>query len=267
MQSGQETGVTAIALSAPSSFMQGDDAVNQERRFEMAEAGPPPTLQRPSESGHFAARARVQRTDAAAMIIASAFRSMTGALRTLLTHAVRREQQRATRDALMPCSDRVLADLGIEREHIPLVAKGINPAEHQPGRAHFNAGGPPHAPASMWRARPDASDGGCIASSMRIAIANSTRSGCGAPTSLSSRASTRSSVGRPDHGRRPPAQAPAVGEIHGLELELQGARRGSLWRTRLVGSTGLESLTERGERPAFPTASPRGKVRPTAGRY
>jgi uncharacterized protein YjiS (DUF1127 family) len=77
MQSGQETGVTAIALSAPSSFMQGDDAVNQERRFEMAEAGPPPTLQRPSESGHFAARARVQRTDAA-MIIASAFRSMTG---------------------------------------------------------------------------------------------------------------------------------------------------------------------------------------------
>ena len=32
------------------------------------------------------------------MTIASAFRGMTGALRTLLAHAVRWEQQRATRD-------------------------------------------------------------------------------------------------------------------------------------------------------------------------
>ena len=29
----------------------------------------------------------------------------------------------------MRCSDRVLDDIGIEREHIPLVAKGIDPAE------------------------------------------------------------------------------------------------------------------------------------------
>lgn len=31
----------------------------------------------------------------------------------------------------MRCSDRVLADIGIEREHIPLIAKGIDPAEYQ----------------------------------------------------------------------------------------------------------------------------------------
>ena len=31
----------------------------------------------------------------------------------------------------MRCSDRVLADIGIEREHIPLVAKGVDPAEHE----------------------------------------------------------------------------------------------------------------------------------------
>jgi uncharacterized protein YjiS (DUF1127 family) len=40
-------------------------------------------------------------------------------------------RQRRTRQALMRCSDRVLADIGIERQHIPLVAKGIDRAEYQ----------------------------------------------------------------------------------------------------------------------------------------
>jgi uncharacterized protein YjiS (DUF1127 family) len=91
----------------------------------------------PSESRHLAARARQQRADAAAAMFASAFRSTTGALRSLHTRAARWEQRRATRDSLMRCSDRVLADIGIEREHIPLVAKGIDPAEHQLGDSTF----------------------------------------------------------------------------------------------------------------------------------
>jgi uncharacterized protein YjiS (DUF1127 family) len=105
--------------------------MNQEHRFELAGPSLPSTSQRPSELRHFAARARQQHADAAAAMIASAFRSVTEALGSVLTLAVSWQQQRATRDALMRCSDRVLADIGIEREHIPLVAKGIDPAEHQ----------------------------------------------------------------------------------------------------------------------------------------
>jgi uncharacterized protein YjiS (DUF1127 family) len=56
---------------------------------------------------------------------------MTGALRSLQAALARWQQRRATRDALMRCSDRVLADIGIAREHIPLVANGIDPAEHE----------------------------------------------------------------------------------------------------------------------------------------
>ena len=105
--------------------------MNQEHRFELAGPSLPSTSQSPSELGHFAARARQQRADAAAAMIASASRSVTEALRSLLTLAVRWQQQRATRDALMRCSDRVLADIGIERAHIPLVAKGVDPAEYE----------------------------------------------------------------------------------------------------------------------------------------
>ena len=105
--------------------------MNQEHRFELVDTGPLPTLPSPSESQPFAARARQQRANAAAAMIASASRSVTEAPGSLLTLAVRWQQQRATRDALMRCSDRVLADIGIEREHIPLVAKGVDPAEYE----------------------------------------------------------------------------------------------------------------------------------------
>jgi uncharacterized protein YjiS (DUF1127 family) len=104
--------------------------MNQEHRFELAGPSLPSTSQGPSELGHIAARTRQQRADAASAMIASASRSVTEALRPVLTLAVRWQRQRATRNALMRCSDRVLADIGLEREHIPLVAKGIDPAEH-----------------------------------------------------------------------------------------------------------------------------------------
>lgn len=42
-------------------------------------------------------------------------------------------QQRKTRSALMACSDRVLADIGIVREDIPVLARGGNPlVAHEP---------------------------------------------------------------------------------------------------------------------------------------
>src|SRR5262245_23350615 len=117
--------------------MQGDDAMNQEHLFEPTGTGLRSISPSASEAGHVAGGARQQRADASAAMFASAFRNTTGALRSLQTMAVRWGQRRGTRDALMRCSDRVLADNGIAREHIPLVAKGIDPAQHQAGDSTF----------------------------------------------------------------------------------------------------------------------------------
>ena len=119
--------------------------MNQVHRFEQADAGLPPALHSPSESGHFAARARQQRADAAAAMIASAFRGMTGALRPCWRTPLVGNNG-VTRDALMRCSDRVLADIGIERAHIPLIAQGIDPPSVSYGTARSGAGGPQPAP-------------------------------------------------------------------------------------------------------------------------
>jgi uncharacterized protein YjiS (DUF1127 family) len=105
--------------------------MNQDHRFEFLDTRLSPLFQSPSELGHVIARARQQRAEATAAMIGCAFRGMVRALRPLLAQVVRWEQRRATRDALMRCSGRVLADIGIAREDIPLVAKGIDPAEYQ----------------------------------------------------------------------------------------------------------------------------------------
>lgn len=105
--------------------------MNQDHRFEFLDTPVVPTFQSASELGHVIARARQQRAEVAAAMIGSAIRGMARALRGPLAQVVRWQQRQATRDALMRCSDRVLADIGIERENIPLVAKGIDPAEYQ----------------------------------------------------------------------------------------------------------------------------------------
>jgi uncharacterized protein YjiS (DUF1127 family) len=46
-------------------------------------------------------------------------------------------QQRRTERLLMACSDRVLADIGIERDDIPLVARGQDPLQAHPGSGWF----------------------------------------------------------------------------------------------------------------------------------
>jgi uncharacterized protein YjiS (DUF1127 family) len=105
--------------------------MNHEFRFHPATAGVPPVFQIAAELRHIVTGARQERAEATAAMIGSAFRGTCHALRHLLAQAVRGERRRATRAALMRCSDRVLADIGIVREHIPLVAKGVDPADYQ----------------------------------------------------------------------------------------------------------------------------------------
>ena len=60
-----------------------------------------------------------------------AFPRLNGALprplRPLAARLVGWQRQRRTRHLLMRCSDRVLADIGIARDDIPLIAKGLEP--------------------------------------------------------------------------------------------------------------------------------------------
>ena len=105
--------------------------MNQRLRFEVSDAGLSPVVQTPAELQHIVSGARQERAEKTAAMVAAAFRGTVCGLQLLLAQMVGWEQRRATRAALMRCSDRVLADVGIEREHIPLVAKGIDPAEYQ----------------------------------------------------------------------------------------------------------------------------------------
>jgi len=105
--------------------------MDHEFRFHPAKTGLPPTFQTAAELRHVVTGARQEYDDATAAMIGSAFRAMRRALRHLRAQAVRWERRRTTRAALMRCSDRVLGDIGIAREHIPLVAKGGDPADYQ----------------------------------------------------------------------------------------------------------------------------------------
>ena len=125
--------------------------MNQAHRFEQADAGLAPALHSPSK-GHFAARARQQRADAAAAMIAP-FRGMTGALRLVLARRSLETTARH-RDALMRCSDRVLAGIGIERRTSRWSRRGSIPPSVSYGTAGSGVGGPQRMPAwSAWEER------------------------------------------------------------------------------------------------------------------
>jgi uncharacterized protein YjiS (DUF1127 family) len=86
----------------------------------------------PTAAGYAdAARARQRRAEGTAQILMRAGRGVIRPVRTVLGRLARWQERRRTYDALMRCSDRVLADIGIEREHIPLIAKGIDPSRHE----------------------------------------------------------------------------------------------------------------------------------------
>jgi uncharacterized protein YjiS (DUF1127 family) len=105
--------------------------MNQRHRFDVADAGLSPVFQTPAELQDIITGARQERAEATAAMVAAAFRGTARGLQLLLAQVARWREQRQTRDALMRCSDRVLADIGIEREHNPLIAKGIDPAEYR----------------------------------------------------------------------------------------------------------------------------------------
>jgi uncharacterized protein YjiS (DUF1127 family) len=105
--------------------------MNHEFRFHPGKTALPPNFQTAAELRHVITGARQERAEKTAEMVAAAFRGTARALRHLQAQVVRWERRRATRAALMRCSDRVLADIGIAREHIPLVAKGVDPAEYQ----------------------------------------------------------------------------------------------------------------------------------------
>jgi uncharacterized protein YjiS (DUF1127 family) len=102
--------------------------MSRERSFEITEPAAAPEYQSAADHGASLARAGGLRRETAALI---AFRWMARSMQGPLAALARWHRQLQTRDALMRCSDRVLADIGIEREHIPLIAKGIDPAEYQ----------------------------------------------------------------------------------------------------------------------------------------
>lgn len=56
---------------------------------------------------------------------------MTRAARGMVARLARWQERRRTYHALIRCSDRVLADIGIEREQVPLIAKGIDPGRYE----------------------------------------------------------------------------------------------------------------------------------------
>jgi uncharacterized protein YjiS (DUF1127 family) len=45
------------------------------------------------------------------------------------------QRQRRTYEALMRCSDHLLADMGIEREHVALIARGIDPRQYDASKS------------------------------------------------------------------------------------------------------------------------------------
>jgi uncharacterized protein YjiS (DUF1127 family) len=81
----------------------------------------PVELRRPLDSPH------VLRDHASAALLSAGFRSLARGLRAALAVPRRSRRRRATAAALMRCSDRVLADIGIRREDIPLIARGLDP--------------------------------------------------------------------------------------------------------------------------------------------
>jgi uncharacterized protein YjiS (DUF1127 family) len=82
-------------------------------------------------------RARRLQAEATADMLVAAGRGVARAWHALRLPLARRRQQWQTADALMRCSDRVLADIDIAREDIPLIAKGIDPRTYQPASARL----------------------------------------------------------------------------------------------------------------------------------
>jgi uncharacterized protein YjiS (DUF1127 family) len=85
-------------------------------------------------------RARQLRAEAVAETIVAAYDGLAHALRTCVAWLARRRREAQARHALEQCSDRTLADIGIRRDQIALIAKGLlaQHAERERGEARPN---------------------------------------------------------------------------------------------------------------------------------
>lgn len=102
--------------------------MTDERILEAPRVEPLPALPNYAELERHIAHGRQLRAETTSQMVASGSRAVGRLLRRTGARLARWQQQRQTRDALMGCSDRVLADVGIPREHIPLIARGLDPA-------------------------------------------------------------------------------------------------------------------------------------------
>jgi uncharacterized protein YjiS (DUF1127 family) len=72
------------------------------------------------------ARARKLQAEAVAESLAGAWHRLTHGIRISADWLLEQRRRAATRRALIACSDRTLADIGIPREHIHLAARGVD---------------------------------------------------------------------------------------------------------------------------------------------
>jgi uncharacterized protein YjiS (DUF1127 family) len=105
--------------------------MNRERTFDEPRTQAVPTFPSYEEVNRQVARAQQLRAEATAQMLIAAGRRLSGALRPLLAGLAHWQERRRTYDALMRCSDRVLADIGIAREDIPLIPRGLDPSRHE----------------------------------------------------------------------------------------------------------------------------------------
>ena len=111
--------------------------MDEKRTFEVTGTEMSPEFPTHAELNWHLQRARRLQAEATADMLRQAARGVARGWHGLLSTLARRRQQRQTTDALMRCSDRVLADVGIARENIPLVARGIDPHTYEPTSARL----------------------------------------------------------------------------------------------------------------------------------
>ena len=99
-----------------------------QRTHEVRGAESGPALDTHAELNAYIEKAHRLRSEATAAWIAAAWRKIASPFDGVAAALARWSEQYRTRAALSRCSDRMLEDIGIAREHIALIAKGLSPA-------------------------------------------------------------------------------------------------------------------------------------------
>lgn len=106
--------------------------MNPKRPLDLDTTGNPVPFPTTGDIDRHLMRSRQLRAEATRALLAGLGHRTARPIRHLAAPLVRRRRRQKTSDLLMRCSDRVLADIGIEREHIPLIAGGLDPHGPEP---------------------------------------------------------------------------------------------------------------------------------------